>query len=281
MSNKFALNTLRIASHIVPELAARYALRLFSTPRRIPYSESAKQLFTSVNRFPVAYKGRTLAVYEWGEGDEPAVLLVHGWDSNASALRAYIAPLVERGFRVVAFDAPAQGQSTGSQTNLVDNAGAIAHIIATCGPIYAIIGHSMGGAAAMTALDFHRDLGVARVVLNGSPNEVTGFVRGFARMLNLSDAALRAMIHQMEARFHYPLSHFSAKRVAAELNLPGLVIHDRGDTVVPYSDAEKIVSKWSNAKLITTEGLDHRGMLTNPEIIKQVVDFVAFEYIPA
>lgn len=52
--------------------------------------------------------GAPVTTYAWGEG--PAVLLVHGWSSHTGCMAGFVDPLLERGFRVVAFDAPAHGR---------------------------------------------------------------------------------------------------------------------------------------------------------------------------
>ncbi|MFP2912939.1 hypothetical protein ACLESD_49620, partial [Pyxidicoccus sp. 3LFB2] len=44
--------------------------------------------------------GERVAVWSWGEG--PRVLLVHGWSGYGGQLTAFVAPLVEAGFSVVA-----------------------------------------------------------------------------------------------------------------------------------------------------------------------------------
>lgn len=65
-----------------------------------------------------------LKTYEWGEG-EKTILLVHGWQSRGTALRSFVPKLKEAGFRVVAFDAAAHGDSSGKRVDLLDYGGAI------------------------------------------------------------------------------------------------------------------------------------------------------------
>src|SRR5262249_10337057 len=59
-----------------------------------------------------------LAVWHWGSG--PRVLLVHGWGGHAGRLSAFVAPLLDAGFGVVSFDAPAHGISEGRFATLPD-----------------------------------------------------------------------------------------------------------------------------------------------------------------
>ena len=48
----------------------------------------------------------------------PTVYVLHGWSGNASQLRAFVDPLVARGFHVVAVDLPAHGRTAGNFATL-------------------------------------------------------------------------------------------------------------------------------------------------------------------
>src|SRR5438105_1441963 len=54
-----------------------------------------------------------VAVYRWGKADR-RILLVHGWGGKAAQFFSFVGPLLENGFEVIAFDAPAHGLSSGS-----------------------------------------------------------------------------------------------------------------------------------------------------------------------
>ena len=130
-----------------------------------------------------------LAVYEWGRG--PAVMLVHGWGSNATHLARLVQPLRSAGFRVIAFDAPAHGRSTGRSTDMVAYAQAVALVAREAGPLHAVIGHSFGAAMAMYAA---RDWGLSasRLVLVSSFNDCNWFLEMFAQHVGLTPEVLRA-----------------------------------------------------------------------------------------
>jgi pimeloyl-ACP methyl ester carboxylesterase len=71
-----------------------------------------------------------------------------------------------------------------------------------------------------------------------------------------------------------PIDEFDSRVVARRVNSPGLVIHDRGDRQVPYEHGQGIADAWPGAELVTIEGLGHRRMLTNPDVIGRVIGFV-------
>ena len=64
--------------------------------------------------------------------------------SRGLRFSSLIDPLVKSGYRVVAFDAPAHGRSSGSHVDLMDHADAIMAVTGKIGPVYGIIAHSFG-----------------------------------------------------------------------------------------------------------------------------------------
>ncbi|GAA1687766.1 hypothetical protein GCM10009733_100560 [Nonomuraea maheshkhaliensis] len=52
-------------------------------------------------------------------------------------------------------------------------------------------------------------------------------------------------------------------------------MHDRDDQVVDLTGAEAITKAWPRAELLRTEGLGHQRILRDPEVVRQVVRFLA------
>src|SRR4051812_32351681 len=71
--------------------AGRLAARMFRTPPA-PQREGDVPAYTL--RL-VPHEGLKLAVYEWGTGQGPKVLLAHGWGGRAAQLAPLVKPLLE------------------------------------------------------------------------------------------------------------------------------------------------------------------------------------------
>lgn len=265
-------STLRTLDALAPPLAARLALALFCTPRRKPLEQRDNAVMAVAEAIVVRHGANVLTGYAWGDG--PTVVLVHGWESRASRLSSFVAPLVERGHRVVAFDGPAHGASPGKRTDLVDYSRAVAAALTQYGPAAAVIAHSFGGAATLQSLSASPSANVGRVVLLGSLAELRFVIGGFAQMLGLPARTARGMEQLIARRFGRPLEAYSAAVTAAALTMPCLIVHDRDDQIVPFDHGEAIAGAWAGAKLVATTGLGHRGILRDPAVIAQVVGFV-------
>jgi pimeloyl-ACP methyl ester carboxylesterase len=254
-------------------LAASAASRLFlKTPPR-PKSTARPITDDAVSESRVVGKQR-LAVWTASAGTK-TVLLVHGWGGRASQMRAFAKPLVHAGYRVVAFDAPGHGASSGTTLSLPDFAEVVRELGQAFGPLQAIVAHSFGAAASSLAIA--RGLHVERAVLIGSPAAPTRWFEGFSDRFGLSERTRRAAQERIERSAGEPFSSLAAEKFAPSLALPVLVVHDRLDREVPYEDGERIVRAAPAAELLTTEGLGHRDILRDGGVIAKVVAFVQNE----
>ena len=86
------------ASRVAPDLTAAVAERCSSRPGGQPLAAVSATCFEGGAPLEIA----GMKAWSWGEG--PIVLLVHGWNGRATQLGDFVAPLVERGYRVVAYE---------------------------------------------------------------------------------------------------------------------------------------------------------------------------------
>jgi pimeloyl-ACP methyl ester carboxylesterase len=255
---------------VAPGIAARWAETIFCTPPRNEPRLGEEAFLASGRRFDVVAQGQRLAAWEWGEG--PTVILVHGWGSRAGRFGALASAVVEAGFRAVAYDAPAHGRSTGRFASLPEFARALRGVADAVGPVFGLVGHSLGGAAATLAL---RDgLGAERVVLLAAPADVTRFSTQFADHLRLPTGARTVMRRNLEARLQIRWDELHLPTIARDLSAPALLVHDRADTDVPFADGEQIAAAWPRARIVATDNLGHRGLLRDPAVVRDVVAFL-------
>ena len=263
---------LRVIGPYAPALASGYAERLFLTPRRHRRPAWEAQALATAERLSVTHDGLQLPAWRWGTGAS-TVLLVHGWEGRGSQLAHLAEPLVRRGFSVVAFDVPGHGDAPRGLASIVEHARAIASVAAHLGPLHAIVGHSVGGAASL----FATRLGVraARLALVAPPVSPERFAAGFGSMLGLDASLQHRMIARLERRYGLRMDELDVRTDAARWSRPLLVIHDVGDRIVPFSDGESIAHAAPAGTLVSTHGLGHHRILRAPEVLGAVVSFVA------
>ncbi len=260
----------RTVGSVAPEVAARWAESIFCTPPRHEPRAGDEEFLATGHRFTVVSEAQELAAWEWGRG--PTVVLVHGWGSRAGRFSGMARALAGSGFRVVAYDAPAHGRSTGRFASLPEFARALAAVGRTVGPVRGIVGHSLGAAAATLAL---RDgLNAERIVLLAAPADVIRFSTAFADHLRLPAGTRVALRRNLETRLKARWDELHLPTIARSLRVPALVLHDRDDKDVPFGHAEEIARAWPGARLVLTDGLGHRAILRDPAVVRRAVAFL-------
>lgn len=270
----WALRTVfRTVGPLAPGLAARWAEALFCTPPRHRPRPAEEAFLASGRRSTIPWEGGKLAAWAWGEG--PTVVLVHGWGSRAARLGTVAAALSRRGFRVVAYDGPGHGRSTGRFASLPEFARALGSVGAATGPLHGLVGHSLGGAAIALALG--GGLEARRVVLLAPPADVRIFSDIFAEMLAVPRPVQETMHRNLEARLRMTWADLDIPALVRRLSPAALVIHDRDDADVPIAHGERIVDAWRGSRIVRTSGLGHRAILRDPAVVRRTVDFLSGE----
>ena len=269
------------AAYVVSEdLGTSFAERLFTTPRRHARPEreravlaSARSLTINVTLRAPRWHGTTLRLAAWQWGHGPTVLLVHGWEGRGSQLGAFVEPLVAAGMSVVAFDAPGHGDSPEHRLYLTDLADCVADVVAAVGPLHAIVAHSFGAAAVLLA-HARGNVSAARNVLI-SPNVlIDDAVRRFAHLVGLDDRDRAALEQRLADQTGVGIADLALPRLAGHRDDALLVIHDRSDREVDFEHGARLAAAWPNAQLRETDGLGHRKILRDPDVLAATIDFV-------
>ncbi len=258
---------------ITPNIAGTLAANLMLRPQKRPYSTHSQRVMSKAQQKFVCHGSRQLTTFTW-ENDGPTVLLVHGWGSNCNGMSGLVQPLLDEGFRVVTFDAPAHGRSDGKQTNVVDFSGAIQTVIKNSGPVDHIVAHSFGAATTLFTLVREPNLGIKRVVSIGAPSRLGDMLNIWSNFLGLTQATDKQLRRKVIDLVGLPIEELAVDKLVSQLTLPGLIIHDKDDSIASYANAEAINQQWSSATLYSTTGLDHRGTLHNKDVFQQVTQFL-------
>ncbi|RDS82297.1 alpha/beta hydrolase [Dyella monticola] len=266
---------LRVVRAVSSEAAAKLALKLFLTPPKHRPSAKEQSLIEKAVTHRLMVAGKDVAVYEWGAG-EKLILLCHAWGGRGGQLGAFVAPLIARDYRVVAFDAPAHGASTGNRTDMVEYASTVKAIANQFGPLWGILGHSFGaGNVVYASHDF--DVQAPKMVLIGCFSNAIWVTEAFGTLLGIPEAVVARMRALLEAEHPGKLywDKLSISAMLASLNRPTLLIHDEDDQEIPYWNAE-LLRKESPCKteLYSTKGFGHRRIVRNDAVVERAVEFL-------
>jgi len=268
------MNTLTSTSE--SQALVKKVYRAFFSPSKYEVKPSDMAVLESGTNFKVAFEAGELAVTSWGDKNNPAVLLMHGWGGSRAQMTGFVNPLLAAGYYVVTYDQPAHGESDGKTTNVLEIAPTIEWVAKQTGKFDAIIAHSFGTIITSYALVNLNFPPPSKLIYFGAFNRLMDSLPRFQAQAQLPDEiieALRAMINEnfgMDV-----LGKIVTDELVQKINIPALIFHDRSDNVTPVEDSRAIANAWANAQYIETNGLGHRGALQDAEIHEQVVKFLA------
>jgi pimeloyl-ACP methyl ester carboxylesterase len=198
---------------------------------------------------------------------------VHGWGSRGGRLSAYVQPLVDAGFRAIAFDAIGHGASGGRMSSMPQMARTLRAVVEANGPAHGVVAHSLG--ASVMTLTMEAGLAVARAVFVAPSADPVAYTLLWARQLGLRPDVIDRLRTNSQRRIGFSWSDLDIVALARRRTTPLLVIHDDTDDVIPWADGNAIAGAWPGSLLVTTHGLGHSEIVRAPDIVAQGVAFLA------
>ncbi len=277
---RFALlrAAMRGGSRLAPAAAVALFDRIWFTPPPPRLDRDADRWLARAEPMECRVHGQTVRAWAWGKG--PTVLLMHGWGGNAAQMQVLTEALLQRGLRVVGFDAPAHGRSGpsrlgGRRVSMIELADALRIVAAAAGPLAGLVAHSGGCTAAGLAL---REgwAGPERAVFVAPFAEPSLAVVPFGRAIGASDAVTGRFSRRVQARFGRSWTEFDMTALPPLRPLPAaMVVHDAGDREVPAAHGRALVAAWPGARWLETTGLGHRRLLRDPGVASAIAAYIA------
>lgn len=261
------INTL---SYVAPQKSFALAYKFFSEPRKgkLDPNQLPKALLNAqldshkVNQ-------HQFQTYTW-KGNDDVILLIHGWESNASRWKKLIKRLKKTGKTIIAIDGPAHGLSSGKEFNVPTYAEFMNEIVQKFNPKIAI-GHSIGG-NAIAYFQHHYNHNFEKIILIGAPSDFKVILNNYIKMLSLNKRVHQSLIDYTKKRFNVTIDEFSASIFLSNTIIPGIIAHDIDDNIVLYEEGRKIAKSWKTAEFITTNGLGHS--MHDEYLYQSIVSFI-------
>jgi len=272
---------LNMLSYIYPKKGFALAYALFSQPRKGRLTkENLPNMLRSAELQLHQHNEHEFQTYTWtrgnteqseAKGNDDVILLIHGWESNATRWEELLNLLKNTGKTIIAIDAPAHGLSSGIEFNVPIYAEFIDVISRKYQPKY-IIGHSIGGTACTYFQYKYQNHSIEKMILLGAPSDFTVILQNYINLLSLNSKIHNYLIAYTKERFNINIEDFSGEKFLRKTALSGIIAHDFQDTVVHFKEGKKLASSWKNAKFIETTGLGHS--MHDENLYKTIIDFI-------
>ncbi len=260
---------------LAPNFATRLGIDWFLTPLRYPYPDPEKEIAFDARKSIIEISGQQVQIYEWG-GSGPIILTVHGWSGRGTQFYKFIKPLIKKGYRVVSFDAPAHGRSTGKKTNVVEFCEVILSLHKKYKEIESIIAHSIGGVATLFALN--KNLKLKKLALISMPSISDEIIKEYLLQINASSKLEATLKNYIFRKFNFEFDEVSGLKLAQKVDqIPTLIIHDTDDKEVKVINSEKLAKVMPWAKYVKTKELGHTRILRDGYVTQNVLSFLQEE----
>lgn len=247
---------LNLLSYFNVDKATSIAYQFFSQPRKGRFKNNRLPDFLQNSiHDTLGYNGEQFQTYIW-QGDEKVILLVHGWESNASRWKKLLQHLLPAGHTIIAIDAPAHGLSDGIEFNAPKYAEFI-HVLVQKYQPKIFIGHSFGGATIAYYLYKFKNPDVEKVILLGAPSDLKMLSDQFVSLLSLNKKIKIRLEKYCLEKFNISIDDFSGHKFATDFLQKAIIAHDSKDKIVPVTEGRKYASTWKNAIYLETNGLGH------------------------
>jgi len=253
---------------LAPQASGRLARRLVMWPQPAGPQPWEHTALAQAEHVTFRFGQRAL---RWGRSG-PVVLAMHGWEGRPSQFAALLPGLLAAGRQVIALYAPAHEPGAAGDANVLLFQRALLEAASELRGVESVLGHSMGGAAALMAV--HEGLSAERVAIVATPSALAQAMDRSARSLALPPRAHRAFRRLVDQRLGCPAHDVDVASVVDGLDVPALLVHDMDDKVVPFTDAIRLVAALPGARLHATRGLRHGRVLTDAGAVQAMLQFL-------
>ncbi|WP_117233054.1 alpha/beta fold hydrolase [Vibrio maerlii] len=265
-SGKFSLKrslvnmSTRLHHTVAPKHARNTARKLLLTPVRTPAKNDEPK---GLIKAKVQSTEGELSTYSLGEG--PTWVLTHGWSGTASQFFPLMEHIAAKGFRALAYDHPAHGQSQGTQGHIPAFIAGLEAILDTADEVAGIIGHSMGTASTLECRHAKAEncpLLLIAPVLNYVENLFGSVARSGYSMKLFSE-----VVNEIEVKYNFPIQSIDPLKRLSQREHQTIIVHDKDDKFTRFDVSKDASESIERAALVATTGQGHGRVMKCQEVM--------------
>jgi len=257
----------RFLDLFAPAIGASQIYKLMSTPRIRKLRDFEEKILDNSRRERVKFKNFDIQTYRWGDPENKLVFLVHGWEGQAGNLTGLVDLLLQKGYQVMAFDAPAHGKSSRGKTNMFEFTEFVSIMFKEYQP-EVIISHSLGSVTAAGVLRRNGDIHIKQWILITAPHNFKDKMNEVSDYLGLTNRTMSRLIEMVEKDAGEPLEMLNMKEYCGNLKnvSEALIVHSKEDRILSIDLARKVHRDFPLSKLIELDGFGHYSILWSEEL---------------
>lgn len=271
---KYIRTKFKVLSTLSKKKTVKEAIKLFTTPQTRNIKVLPK-IFTQAENLLFKLDKITVRGFRWNHPSDKKVLLLHGYESTIVNFDAYVKPLVEKGYEVLAFDAPAHGRSGGTTINVLIYKNMIKAINKIYGTVHSYIAHSFGGLAVSLAMEEMKHDESFKLVLIAPAATTETALNNYCDFLKLSEEVKKELSIEISKIGNNPVSWYSIGRAAGNMEAKIRFYQDEDDLQTPMKDILEIEKlNLPNTEFVYSKGLGHNKIYRDSGTRKSIIDFL-------
>ncbi len=260
-------------SRVFPSTFTDIAYDRLTNPQNHKSRAHERRVLEEAEQGELAFNRFRIRTYRW-PGHGAPVLLIHGWEGQAGNFADIIDALRAQGREVIAFDAPAHGDSSRGKTSPMEFSELVVTMLRNTG-VRQVISHSFGGVAISYALHENPDLALDRLVMITTPDRFSERIQEVAEQVGVSPLVI-SRLHARMAEQQIDVSRFNVSDFVKKVRVEkALIMHDKDDRVIPLSQSLNVHRNWPGSTFEVVEGTGHFRILRTPSVIRRLVEFVS------
>lgn len=211
------------------------------------------------------------------------VVLPHGWASNAADMLPGAARLRDEGFGVLVYDSRGHGTSgehgpVTIRTFAEDLTAAIDYLVErpeVDAARLGVIGHSMGGAAAIVAASDEPRIGA--VVSSSAFADIVSLTRRTLRSFHVPRWPFLWLVGRIvETHLQATMIDLSPQNRIGQIRAPVLLLHGADDEQIPPSDMAALYSNanHANTQQVLFPDRGHEDIFEDPSYARRIISFL-------
>lgn len=211
------------------------------------------------------------------------VVLPHGWASNAADMLPGAARLRDEGFGVLVYDSRGHGTSGDRgpvtiRTFAEDLTAAVDHLVErpeVDAARLGIVGHSMGGAAAIVAASDEPRIGA--VVSSSAFADIASLTRHTLRSFHVPRWPFVWLVGRIvEGHLQTTMIDLSPQNRIGQIRAPVLLLHGADDERIPPSDMAALYANANRANTwrVLFPDRGHEDIFEDPSYVRRIISFL-------
>jgi len=255
-----------------PNVTKDFLLKRFFKPLSYPLTPFERQYLKNGTSFHINVHEKKVRCWKWGRG--PAILFVHGWNGRGVNLAYFFKALIDAGYSVITYDAPAHGESDGQFTNYFELTDTVrAFFDPSLGfDIQGIVAYSIGASAAINCIS--KEQPSIDTVLIAPALKLKELLFNHFNHHGVPKIVHQSLVAELERYYGYDLRQDNPYDLAKTIAAKMLIVHDKDDRTIPYMDSRTLSEKTDNIDLYTTESLGHKLILRDNAVVDFITSYI-------